>query len=104
MVTGSGEGSTFPRHHIPHLLPFMLESEKVVTVYNPQGVMRLFDYNKGVVILTGVLSVLSGSVAEARFTGHGVSQIPAGKERFFWPRLNRVGLQLTGGLLFSISA
>lgn len=51
----------------PTLLPFILESKDGVTVYNPQRVMRQFDYEQSVVILTGELSTSSASVAEESF-------------------------------------
>lgn len=51
----------------------MLESKKGVKY--PQQVIRQFGYDQGAVTLTGELSMSSAFVAEARFTGHGVSQI-----------------------------
>lgn len=53
----------------PTLLPFMLESKKGVTVYNPQRVMHQFGYDQGTVVLTGELSLSSASDTVAGFTG-----------------------------------
>lgn len=69
----------------PSLLPFMLESKKRVTVYNPQRVIHQFGYNQGTVTLIGELSTSSALLAGMRFTGHGLSQIFYRRERLCWP-------------------
>lgn len=47
--------------------------------------MCQFSYDQGTVILSDELFASCASVAEASFTGHGVSQIFAGWEKLFWP-------------------
>lgn len=80
-------------------MPFMLESKKGVKVYNPQRVMCQFGYDQSTTVLTGELSTSSASVVEAKFIGHD-SQILVGRERFSWPRLDRVGVRSSRGVLF----
>lgn len=50
--------------------------------------------------MSGELSVLSVVIAEARFIGHGISQILMGMERLFWLGLDRTGVRSLGGVLF----
>lgn len=56
-------------------------------------------YDQGVVTLTVEFSTLSTLVAEARFIRHGVSQIMAGREKFLWSGLARVGVRLLRDVL-----
>lgn len=49
--------------------------------------------------MSSELSTSSALVAKARFVGHGVSQIMADRDKFFWHGLAFVGVR-SGGALF----
>lgn len=69
-------------------------------VNNQERLLQQFDYDQGPVTLSDGLSTLIVLVAKPRFMGHSISQIMAGKEKFFWPRLACVGVRSLGGVLF----
>lgn len=52
-------------------------------IYNPQRVMRQFNYDQGVVIMTGELVTSSTLVAKARFISQENDQILAGWRNCF---------------------
>lgn len=62
--------------------------------------MLQFSYDQDAFTLKGKLYMSSALVVEARFIGHGINQVLAGRDEFFWPGLAHVGIRSLGGILF----